>query len=1116
MKTGELTPGITIEGPQWPEPVHVANSTVVGEYISISGWTTITKNVVDAMVSESELDDIQPMISTSDMSGDPVKVFLAIEAARYRFASMYDPLLAIHASRVDPLPHQIEAVYKYVLRMPRIRFLLAHDPGAGKTIMAGLIIKELKMRKMVRDILIVVPGHLKDQWRRELKEKFDESADMVSRGYIDANYAENVWSKGGTMITSIDFAKQDDILRSLNASEFDLVIVDEAHKMSATRYGDKTNKTNRYRLGETLSRISEHLLFLTATPHRGDPDNFRLFLDLLEPGFFATSEMIQESISAEDNPLFLRRAKEDMKNFDGKPLFVPRTVETVQVELSEQEMELYESVSEYVRVQYNKAIWSEKRRNVTFALIMLQRRMASSTYALLRSLERRQSRLQKILYDFDHGDTVQPTSARVIDMEALEEMSESERWREEEKWEALSMAENREEMEDEIQIIDKLIADAKAIIEYESEKKLQDLRNTLEDMAGKYGGDKILIFTESKDTLQHLKANIKSWGYSVNTIDGSMKLSERADAETVFRNKTRIMVATEAAGEGINLQFCHLMINYDLPWNPNRLEQRMGRIHRYGQQSEVTIFNMVAVNTREGKVMKTLFDKLDNIKKDLDSDKVFDVITEVVPGMTLMKLMSEAAANTRAMDDILKDLVVIVDEEYNRDVHDALKDSLATRYVNHGAMMDTRERARADKLNPEYTGEMFEQAFKKAGGKVRLRADGMVALDSLPADLRRITDDIKHQILYGKALNRYPKVSFDKDQAARENAEFVVFGHPIFEAVLEWIIRNCTNDALRGAAFEDPAGLIDGYVMFHEIELQDGTGSIAGKRLVSHFIDAATWEVRDIRPLILWDLKGIKECKAPVYKSRAEKKSMNQILVSMEKYKQTVQEERQRQAGIKRRYGLTSLDKIIADLDEDLAELRVRSADGEDVRLAIHNKEDRKSRYERRREDLRTQIKQEQSITMAKPRLAGWVRVVPTDTVSDGRINDQYIESIGMHMAMKYERRFGRSPEDVASKNIGYDILSRGDDGDIRYIEVKARAGRGRVSMTPNEMKVARNLGSNYFLYTIYGASGKSPRLLVVQDPGHQLPVERIEVRYDIDADIVEEHAKQLSINTDA
>ena len=270
MKAAELTPGITIQGPQWPEPVEVANYSMIGKYVNIQGWTTITRSEVNDLIPESEMDDIQPILPSVGMSGDPMKVFLAMEAIRHRLAAIYDPLLAIHASRVDTLPHQIEAVYMYALRMPRIRFLLAHDPGAGKTIMAGLIIKELRMRKTVNSVLIVVPGHLKDQWGRELKDKFDEPAVAVDRNYVKAHYAENIWTKGGTIITSIDFAKQDDIRESLNAAEFDLTIVDEAHKMSAARYGDKTDKTDRYRLGETLSRVSEHLLFLTATPHRGD------------------------------------------------------------------------------------------------------------------------------------------------------------------------------------------------------------------------------------------------------------------------------------------------------------------------------------------------------------------------------------------------------------------------------------------------------------------------------------------------------------------------------------------------------------------------------------------------------------------------------------------------------------------------------------------------------------------------------------------------------------------------------------------------------------------------------------------------------------------------------
>ena len=287
----------------------------------------------------------------------------------------------MNTSKIDPLPHQIDAVYGYVLKLPRIRFLIADDPGAGKTIMAGLIIKELKLRHMVTRILIVAPGHLKDQWRREMKDRFEERFSVVDRSILDAFYGENVWQREAQIITSIDFIKREDVLPSLASSSFDLIVVDEAHKMSAYRYGDKLNKTDRYKVGEQLSKITEHLLFLTATPHKGDPENFRLFLDLLQPGFFATNELLQESIEHGDNPLLIRRVKEDLKNFAGEPLFLPRTVLTVPFNLgadSPSEKELYNELSRYVNTRYNKALSGEKKRNVAFALVILQRRLASS------------------------------------------------------------------------------------------------------------------------------------------------------------------------------------------------------------------------------------------------------------------------------------------------------------------------------------------------------------------------------------------------------------------------------------------------------------------------------------------------------------------------------------------------------------------------------------------------------------------------------------------------------------------------------------------------------------------------------------------------------------------
>ena len=314
----------------WPEPINVKKIELCGSYIRLIASSTLSNNHIDQMIRQNDLDDINIKTISTNFSGDAWKVFLSLEAKRYRYASLYDPLLAMNTSKVDPLPHQIEAVYGYVLRMPKIRFLLAHDPGAGKTIMAGLIIKELKLRKIIRRILIVVPGHLKDQWRRELKERFEETFVVISRGYIGSHYAENVWKKENQILTSIDFAKRDEILPSLADSEFDMIIVDEAHKMSATKYAEKTVKTSRYKLGEILSKNSEHLLFLTATPHKGDQENFRLFLDLLNPGFFkalkssknrkgSTLDVFIAKSGSYNDAYRYRFASNDKKTFQASP-----------------------------------------------------------------------------------------------------------------------------------------------------------------------------------------------------------------------------------------------------------------------------------------------------------------------------------------------------------------------------------------------------------------------------------------------------------------------------------------------------------------------------------------------------------------------------------------------------------------------------------------------------------------------------------------------------------------------------------------------------------------------------------------------------------------------------
>lgn len=1097
-------------GPKWPEPVEVKKIDNDGSYVHIVGATTVTLSHIDQLIPVDELSDITIKTIVTDFSSEPWKVFLALETRRYRYASLYDPLLAMNASKVDPLPHQIEAVYGYVLKLPRIRFLIADDPGAGKTIMAGLILKELKLRRLANRILIVVPGHLKDQWRRELKERFEETFVVIDRGLLGAHYAENVWERENQIITSMDFAKRDEILPSLSSAKFDLVIVDEAHKMSAYKYGDKTVRTNRYRLGEALSKLSDpHLLFLTATPHKGDPENFRLFMDLLEPGFFATTNMLEESIQNEDNPLFIRRMKEDLKDFEGKPLFLPRYVKTVGFRLSDDEKILYNELSRYVKEQYNKALVRDKRRNVAFALVILQRRLASSTFAILKSLERRKKRLEDLL----KGVESPPPGEKVFDFEEVEDLSEEDRWKEEELWETLSVAENRQELEAEIRTIGGLIDKARSIIQKESEVKVIQLKHTMEELKQKFPQKKILIFTEAKDTLEYLEKKIRSWGYSVNVIHGGMKLEDRVEAEKIFKNETQILVATEAAGEGINLQFCHLMINYDIPWNPNRLEQRMGRIHRYGQTKEVYVFNLVAEDTREGKVLVRLFEKLDEIRNALQTDKVFDVISEVLYGKNLSQLMVDAAASARDINEILKEIDITVDEDYISRVKENLGESLATRYIDYTRLKEMAEKARENRLIPEYTESFFKKAFLKAGGKLRERKDEYLAIESVPYEIKAIAGEDNYKKRYGSLLKTYPKITFDKDIGFRNpDVEFVSFGHPLFEAMLEWVDRELSNELKKGAVFTDPEGNLDGYILFYEGEVKDGTGSVAGKSLFAHYLDSRTSEIRSISPTIIWDLsEGKGGEKESVDVDSLKKKVLQQVVSSLKSYMGRLQTDRNRQAQIKEKYGIKSLDQLVVGLDGDLIGLYDRKDRGANVDLAIRNKEEQKRKYEKGREELQDVISKERNLTMSMPVFLGAVKVKPALQVAEAMRRDEEIERLGMEIAMKHERDSKRQPEDVSKENLGFDIRSKDREGKVRYVEVKARAGIGPIALTQNEWFKAQRLGNDYYLYAIWN-TGKDPEAKprIIQDPAHILRIdEKVEVvRYIVPASEIDQKSQ--------
>jgi len=1116
--------GDIVTGSRWNEPLKIDMVEPIGTtYVRIVGALLQSRRHIDQMLPIAEAAALRPMRIQRPFHAPPRDLFLALEAKRYRYASLYDPLLAMNISKVDPLPHQIEAVYGYILHQPRVRFLIADDPGAGKTIMAGLVIKEMKLRGLVKRILIVTPGHLKDQWRRELKERFEERFTLIDRQTMRNHFGENVWENEYQVIASLDFARQEDVMGALSGVHWDLVIVDEAHKMAAYRYGKKVEKTKRYRLGELLSRNSTHLLFLTATPHRGDPENFRLFLDLLQPGAFATTQMLSESIRAGDNPLFIRRLKEDLKDFEGNPLFLPRQVKTMTFNLgveSPAEKELYNALSKYVNEQYNKALSSDKRRNIAFALVILQRRLASSTFALYRSLNRRKKRLEELRQQADafrRGVSPNPTPDFFDD---VEELSEEERWKQEALWETLSVAENRAELDAEIRTLETLLEQAREIIQRGDEVKLRYFRKALNTLQKQDPGAKILIFTESRDTLDYLERRMKEWGYSTCTIHGGMPLEARIEAESVFKNEAQVMVATEAAGEGINLQFCHLMINYDIPWNPNRLEQRMGRIHRYGQTREVTIFNLVAADTREGRVLNRLFEKLDEIRDALGSDKVFDVIDELFPGRNLAQLLTEAAASARTLDDILREIEVRVDEDYINKVRANLGESLATKYIDYTRIQEMNARAREQRLIPEYTQAFFQKAWTRLEGRMRPRKDmgreGYFIIERVPSELRSLAARDEFRRRFGSLQRRYSLVTFDKNLAMREaQAEFVSFGHPLFEVVLQWAEKKLLPVLQQGATFLDPDGQRDGVLLFFEGQISDGLGEVAGRRLFALFISRDSDQVESVSPSIMWDLAP---ADTPVEDGvdiePLQSQGMAWILPQLETYKAELAAERQRQANIKRKYGLESLRQLILQLDNDLIILQERAMAGEDVALVIRNKEQQKNAYLQAMQELEETIERENQLTLDTPRFLAAVRVTPVMTPGTSAAdmhNSPEIERVGMDIAFRYELAHGRHPEDVASENVGYDIRSHDPyTGAMRYIEVKARAGIGRIALTQNEWFKAQRFADEYYLYVVLNAASDAPQLYIVRNPAARLqPEEHLEVRYIVPVDAIEQIAEK-------
>ena len=1071
---------------------------------------------------------------TWSLDADPALFVLAAEAVRIRLAYLFDPYLAAETSDIDPLPHQIEAVYNEMLPRRPLRFLLADDPGAGKTIMAGLLVKELEVRGDLDRCLVVAPGGLVEQWQDELGEKFGLEFDLLTREMVEASRTGNPMAERPRLIARLDMlARDEDLVARLARTEWDLVVVDEAHKMSAAHYGAEVRETKRYRLGRRLEEVARHFLLMTATPHNGKPEDFQLFMALLDGDRFAGK--YRKGAHGDEPPrdLMRRMIKEDLLRFDGTRLFPERAAYTAKYPLSPAEADLYEQVTAYVRDGMNRAerlrAEGDGRRSavVGFALTILQRRLASSPRAILRSLERRRARLSERLKEaeFLRRAPVAPAGYRLADFEDFDPdellASETEELEEEVVDEATA-ARTTEELKAEIDELGRLERLAGEVLATGEDRKWEELARLLDDTpemldeAGRLR--KLIVFTEHRDTLEYLVG--KLWRRlgrpgAVVSIHGGVRREDRRKVQDRFMQEaeTVVLVATDAAGEGLNLQRAHLMVNYDLPWNPNRIEQRFGRIHRIGQTEPCRLWNLVAADTREGLVFERLLEKLEEQRQALGG-KVFDVLGEAFSDKSLRSLLIAAITAENPEVQQLRMQTVIDDNVGDRmreliDAQSLLSDVLAPAGVE--AIRDQMERARARKVQPSFVRRFFLDAFDRLGGRTARREAGRYEVTRVPGALR----DWDAAAARGRLLSGYERVCFDRERISEPGkpaADLISPGHPLLEAVIGALLHRHGPLLEQGAVLIDPEDWGDSprVLVLMEHEITDGTAGPDGRRRVVskrfEYVEITEGgEVSDAghHPYVDYKIPDPDELAAlaPVAAADWVRASLDEVAVRHASEHNVPGHLAEVQARVHDR-----IDRTLAAVDRRLTEeirywdaralqlkdqeLAGRSNDRLNSARARRRADEAEQRLERRRGELAGQRK----LSVRPPRVVGGALVTPAGLVArltgaepeppSRAAETVRTERLAVAAVMAAERALGRSPVELARNNKGYDLETRAADGRLMFIEVKGRvAGADDFTVTASEILYGRNNADRHILALVEIADDDSTTVRYLYDP---------------------------------
>ena len=1063
-----------------------------------------------------------------DAPGEEFK--LAVEAYRINLAHLFDPMMAVHTSNVEPLPHQITAVYESMLPRQPLRYVLADDPGAGKTIMAGLFIRELLMRADAKRVLIVAPGSLVEQWQDEMFEKFGLSFTLFSREQVEQSRSGNPFDDIDLMVARVDqLSRNEDLQEKLRLSHWDLIVVDEAHKLSASYFGNKVNKTKRFQLGELLGSITRHFLLMTATPHNGKEEDFQLFMSLLDSDrFYGKFRDGAHKVDVTD--LMRRMVKEDMRRFDGTPLFPERRARTANYKLSDPEAALYASVTEYVKEEMNRADQLQdgaRKGTVGFALTSLQRRLASSPEAIYQSLKRRSSKLKRRVEEEKLRQRGQLLAETVISNDlnnAPEDIWESadalspddyENF-EEAVVDQATAAQTIQELEAEIIILEGLEEQARQVVHSGQDRKWDELSKLLQNTPEMHDADgrqrKLIIFTEHRDTLNYLAVKIRGLignEESVVMIHGGVKREDRRKVQELFRNDlaTRVLLATDAAGEGVNLQNANLMVNYDLPWNPNRLEQRFGRIHRIGQTEVCHLWNMVAAETREGDVFQRLFEKLE-IERAALGGRVFDILGEVFEEKSLKDLLIEAiryGADPEVRGRLHRKLEGALDTQHLEAI--IKRNALCEEVMDERrlfAVKEEMEKAEARKLQPYFIRSFFNQAFQQLGGELRPREQGRYEITHVPANIRERDRQItgRDRRNSNTVLRRYERVCFEKqyvrvvDRIGAPMASLMHPGHPLMQSVTDIVLEQHRNKLKQGAVLVDPSDMsITPKVMFiidHSVREGADPTHVVSRRMQFVEIDPqggainAGWAPHlDLEPISKSDMGLIEDVLDAPWLNGTDARSLEQVALAHASTH--LVPEHFDEVRIRRE---KNVDKTLAAVHERLVkEINYWSdryikfqddiAAGKDVRLTLENVRRTIDDLTARRESREKELLAMRHVISATPVVAGGALVIPAGLLAQRKGQPEWtvdadararVEWVAMNAVMVAERALGHEVIDVSAQKCGWDVTSlpRAVDGKLppsRHIEVKGRAkGNSTVTVTRNEILYGLNQQDKFIL----------------------------------------------------